>query len=332
MSEHDSVSSETGVEELPDQDTTESSLSTQYYHESVSSGQWDEEDADPDMKDQEEDGYDVATHGGGELEYVPGFDAEYALTEGLEDLDDCVDFEDEEFDLESLGTCCQEEYIQPESVCGRDDRVRIMNTTSLPWRMICVLIVKTANGGTSRCTGWFVGPHTVMTAGHCVYSHKAGGWAKQITVIPGMKDRRTRPYGSQTSTSFRSTNGWIKKKRSTEDYGCIILPNDTLGKRVGWFGVATLSAASLKNLLINNAGYPSDKTFGLWYNAGRIVGITATMLKYMIDTYNSQSGSPVFRRKNNKIHAVGIHAYGGCPNKAIRITKAVYQNILKWKK
>lgn len=315
-------------------------------HESVSSNDWNEDELELHTEDSsngntgspmagyhpeseadvEEDGFDIATHGGGEIESLPDFDAGYALTEGFSVLD-----EGEALDYAKVPPACQEVYDQPESVCGRDDRVKITRITSIPWRMICKLIITKANGGKSGCTGWFIGPRTVMTAGHCVYSHSNGGWARKIEVIPGLNGI-TKPYGSQVGTSFRSVTGWTKNMKSTHDYGCIILPNDTLGRRVGWFGFASLSNSSLKNLLANNSGYPGDKPFGTqWYNAGRISKVEARRLHYMLDTFGGQSGSPTWRLRNGKRHAIGIHAYGGCPNKSTRIIKPVFDNMKKWK-
>ncbi len=171
-----------------------------------------------------------------------------------------------------------------------------------------------------------------MTAGHCVYSHRAGGWAKKIEVIPGM-DASSRPFGSQIATSFRSVVGWTKSAKRNYDYGAIVLPNNTLGNRVGYFGFAALSSSSLKNLVVNNAGYAGDKPFGtLWYNAGRITRVTSRRLYYMIDTYGGHSGSPVWRLRKGQRHVVGVHAYGGCPNGATRIVKPVFDNMLKWRK
>ena len=86
------------------------------------------------------------------------------------------------------------------------------------------------------------------------------------------------------------------------------------------------------NMLINNAGYAGDKPFGtLWFNAGRITRVTSRRLYYMIETYGGHSGSPVWRFHNNQRHAGGIHAYGGCPNKAARITREVFNNMMNWK-
>lgn len=273
-----------------------------------------------------ENGHDIATHGGGTIEVVPGFDESFALTEGFPREEIPVSHE-----LAMLRYCCPEMEAPPESVCGRDDRVRIQATTRIPWRMICQLIITSRTGSMSRCTGWFIGPRAVMTAGHCVYSHSAGGWPKKIDVIPGLNST-LRPYGSLSSSSFCSVKGWVNKKKKEYDYGVIFLPNKSLGNRVGWFGFAALTDASLKNLLVNNAGYAGDKPFGtLWFNAGRITKVKTMQLEYMIDTYGGHSGSPTWRLRNNLRHAVGIHAYGGCPNASTRITASVFKNMKAWK-
>lgn len=260
-----------------------------------------------------------------EVENVTGFD-ESTLESAIGE--ESMPIEDEEFeDLEA------EEFGQ-ESVCGRDDRVRITGTTRLPWRWNCQILMTFKNGRRSRCTGWLIGPRTVMTAGHCVYSRGNGGWAKSIEVVPGMNGS-SRPYGSLVSRSFRSVKGWTNSGKSTHDYGAIILPNCRF-KNLGYFGFASLSANRLKNLLVNNAGYAGDKPFGtLWFNAGRIKNVTSRRLYYMLDTYGGHSGSAVWwlTKRNGRYqrYSVGVHGYGGCPNKAVRIVKPVFDNMSKWK-
>lgn len=257
-----------------------------------------------------------------EIELAAGFDMARALTEGMpfqapETYDDLVPAE-------------AAAYVSPETVCGADDRVRISPASAVPWRFICQLIITMPNGAGFRGTGWFIGPRAVMTAGHCVYSRAHGGWARRIEVIPGM-DSAARPFGSAVGTNFRSVTGWTGSADPNFDYGCIILPTP-LGNTTGYFGFASLTDASFNNLLLNNSGYPGDKPFGTqWFNAGRVSSITARKVYYMLDTFGGQSGSPVWRLSNGQRHAVGIHAYGGCPNSATRINSAVYNNMLAWK-
>lgn len=277
------------------------------------------EGAGPEMSSEEGAGNNRS----GEFEGPEGFDPSRAFNEGMPPsiITD---------ELESLTELHPAEY-GPESVCGRDDRVRISPAAAAPWRWIAQLIITFANGARSRCTGWFIGPRTVMTAGHCVFSRANGGWARSIEVIPGL-DVTNRPFGSQVGTSFRSVVGWTSNSDPNFDYGAIILPNRDLGNRVGWFGFASLNDASLQSLLVNNSGYPGDKPFGTqWFNAGRITNVTARKVYYMVDTFGGQSGSPVWRLLNGQRHAVGVHAYGGCPNSATRITLPVFNNMLAWK-
>lgn len=294
-------------------------------HESISHEAIEEEFPEDEFDQVDEDFQGHQTSG--EIESVTGFDPTHAINEGipLEILTE------EELDLREIEEL---EGMLPESVCGRDDRVKICPATAFPWRAVCKLIITTAAGGVGGCTGWFIGPRTVMTAGHCV--HGSGGWARRIEVIPGMCSS-SRPFGSQVGTSFRSVKGWVKDRDWRYDYGAIILPNNNLGNRVGYFGFARLSSATLRNLLVNNAGYAGDKPFGtLWFNAGRITRVTSRKIYYMVDTFGGHSGSPVWRYVYHngrwQRHGVGIHAYGGCPNSATRIVKPVFDNMLSWRK
>ena len=274
-----------------------------------------------------ENGRGPEIHGGGNLELVDGFDESLAMTDGFG-----AEHVPVEAALAALPRSCDLEFETPESVCGKDNRVHVTAVTKIPWRWVCQLIITRADGARSRCTGWFIAPRTVMTAGHCVYSHSAGGWAKKIEVIPGMNGS-FRPFGSATGTRFHSVRGWTKSRKPEFDYGCIILPKSKpLGKKTGWFGFAALPSQSLKNLLVNNSGYPGDKAFGTqWYNAGRLKKVTKRRLYYLIDTAGGQSGSPVWRYRKGQRHSVGVHGYGGCPNKAVRINAPVFKNMKSWK-
>ncbi len=220
-----------------------------------------------------------------------------------------------------------------EVVIGRDDRVRITNTTAYPWRTICSLLITARDGSRWIGTGWLVGPRAVITAGHVVYMHRHGGWARRIEVIPGRNGSR-RPYGSCTSSNLRSVKGWTRRKKRSHDYGAIILPRSCpYGSRLGYFGYANLSYFSLLGLKVNLSGYPGDKPRGTqWWHARRIKWVTARTIVYNIDSAGGQSGSPVWRLRNGKRHVVGIHTNGSISgNSATRIVKPVFSNIKKWK-
>jgi glutamyl endopeptidase len=126
--------------------------------------------------------------------------------------------------------------------------------------------------------------------------------------------------------------GWTEHTNPEFDYGAIILPNDELGNLVGWFGLEVLDDAALNGLLVNLSGYPGDKPFGTqWYMDESVMSVQSKRLFYMIDSFGGQSGSPVWRLRNGEYHAVGIHAYGGCPNGATRIDQETFNRLFDWK-
>ncbi|MDQ3938168.1 MAG: serine protease [Chloroflexota bacterium] len=221
-----------------------------------------------------------------------------------------------------------------ETVHGPDDRVQIQNTGDYPWRAHASLFMTAADGSGWIGSGTFIGPRTVLTAGHCVHVKGSGvpgrdGWMRQIQVMPG-RNGNTLPFGSKTSSTFRSVTGWTQSGNQEYDYGVIILPA-TFNN--GWFGFISLNDGDLVNTVGNIAGYPGDKPGGtLWYAARKIAAVGPRKVHYDIDTAGGQSGSGVYRFLNNDRHVLGIHAYGGATtNSGTRINGEVFNNLLSWR-
>jgi glutamyl endopeptidase len=221
------------------------------------------------------------------------------------------------------------------TVHGPDDRVQIANTGAYPWRAHCALLITARNDSQWLGTAWFVGPKTLITAGHCVFVRdpvEASGWVKSVTVMPG-RNGDTLPYGAVTvTTAIRTTQAWCNDGDPRMDYGCILLPTE-LGNTVGWFGYGNYSDSDLQDAAINISGYPGDKPDGTqWYDARAIASVEDWNLHYDIDTYGGQSGAPVIRVIDGARYAVGIHNYGGATmNSATRINGTVAANIKAWK-
>jgi glutamyl endopeptidase len=223
-----------------------------------------------------------------------------------------------------------------ETVHGVDDRVQITNTGIYPWRAHASLLITAADNSQWIGTGWFIGTHTLMTAGHVVYIKNSGvpgrdGWVKNILVMPG-RNGSTLPYGSVTSTNFRSVTGWTNDGSENYDYGAIIIPTN-LGNTTGWFGFGVYSDADLLASHVNISGYPGDKPAGTqWYDHHNVASVTSRKVYYDIDTFGGQSGSAVYRIINGGRYGVAIHAYGGATtNSGTRIVTPVFNNMVAWK-
>ena len=228
-----------------------------------------------------------------------------------------------------------------ETVIGVDERQRILDTNTAPWRMICALRMS-AGGGSAMGTGWLVGPRTIITAGHCVHSTEFfGGWAKEIEITPGRNGDEA-PFGRVVSKQFSSVDKWVKDADPDFDIGCIHL-SEPIGNTIGWFGLASLPANELEKCLLNISGYPADRGLGTeqYFEANRVLRVTDRRIFYDVDTYGGQSGAPVwiYQDGNTQPLAVGIHAYGvgGTPsifgitaNSAPRIIPEVLAQIQAW--
>lgn len=220
-----------------------------------------------------------------------------------------------------------------EVIIGPDNRVRIFNTAVYPWRAVCALKITAHDNSRWIGTGFLISPRTVITAGHCVYMHDHGGWAKSIEVIPGLNDA-ARPFKSGVSSNLRSVKGWTQSKNRNYDYGAIILPQSYRpGATTGVFGFGVKSDAYLRNSVLNLSGYPGDKGGNQqWFMALRTKSVSSRVITYDIDTFGGQSGAPVWIKVGNTRTVVGVHTNGASSgNSATRIVLPVFNNLQAWK-
>lgn len=216
--------------------------------------------------------------------------------------------------------------ITPKAIVGdTDSRYQITNTTSFPYSAIVSLDIVYSNGKTGSGTGFMIGENTVATAGHCVYSHDNGGWAKSISVTPG-KNGSNKPFGTAYATTLNSVNGWVQNNLIEYDYAVIEL-NTSIGNNSGWFGLSG-NDSSIKDSTVSIVGYAGDKSsYTLWKDIGKISVDKTRMIGYPIDTYKGQSGSPVYWYNSTYgYQAAGIHtrAYTSELNRGVKITSSVF--------
>lgn len=229
-----------------------------------------------------------------------------------------------------------------ESVIGHDERVRIVDTDLSPWRKICALQLVSPTGGTAVGTGFFVGPRTIVTAGHCVHHMPFfGGWVDHVLVSPGRNGDEF-PFGTVRANRVSALSNWVSNADPDFDIGCIHLDEDK-GLETGTFDFAALDDAQLQSHLVNVSGYPADLADGReqYFAANRILHVSDRRIFYDVDTFGGQSGSGVFIQQDSASEptVVAIHAYGtgGTPfhlgieaNSAPRILPEVFDVIRSW--
>jgi len=226
-----------------------------------------------------------------------------------------------------------------ESIIGKDDRTRILDTETNPWRRICALRIS-APTGVLVGTGWLAGPRTVMTAGHCVHHPQMSGWATSIEVSPARNGAHQPRVLS--STRFSTVDVWVNGNDPDFDIAAIHL-DEPVGDELGWFGVSSMPTSALTGFMVNISGYPADRGNGTeqWFNRNRVLRVSDRRVFYDVDTFGGHSGAPVFvyEEEGAEPRVVAIHAYGigGTPsdfgitaNSGVRIIPEVFDQIAAW--
>lgn len=224
--------------------------------------------------------------------------------------------------------------IVARTVFGSDHRVQVPDTTVYPYSAIADVSMTFQDGATSwGGTAWFIGPYTLMTAGHNVYSpDPTYDWAASIKVMPG-RDGGVLPFGWIMASNWDAAYGWKHGGDENFDYGVIVIPA-ALGNTVDWFGFHAMSDHGLLNTTANVCGYPGDKDDGttMWCDAEPISRVDEMNVYYETDTEGAMSGSPVYYEESGRAYAVAVHNYGGTSaNSGRRITDDVFEWMKAWK-
>lgn len=217
-----------------------------------------------------------------------------------------------------------------EVIIGEDDRVQITTTTQSPFNRICHLSITAGDGSSFLGTGFFIGPRTIITAGHCVYDPDHGGWPQHIVVSPG-RNGGDKPFGHFVATKFGSVEGWTGNQDRDCDYGVIHLSdNDSAPSQIGCFGYGIFPDEYLSSNQLHIAGYPGDQPSGtMMFHSRKALDVSSTTVVYDIDTVGGQSGSPVYD-ENRRV--VAIHTNGSSSgNSATRINESVFKNLSQWR-
>jgi V8-like Glu-specific endopeptidase len=198
------------------------------------------------------------------------------------------------------------------TLCGPEKR--FTNQIDLPCRRETCLLLISFPKAQAQATGFLVCKRLVLTAGHCVYDKKYGGWAKSIRVIPGAN-------GSTNNVPMFGINavsvaGWTIEKKEDYDYAGIQLPDNRVYEKAGGLiGLKAMEAGDLVNLPVWTLGYPiaMSPPYFQWNSlpVAQIPTVEALQFKHKCDTTAGNSGGPILLNSDTPI-AVGIHTCDGC--------------------
>ncbi|MBN1524915.1 MAG: trypsin-like serine protease [Spirochaetales bacterium] len=229
---------------------------------------------------------------------------------------------------------------------SRDDRTQVYDTTRFPYSNVCKLFITFPDGYTCTGSGSLCGDRAVMTAGHCVYDNKHGGWAASIRVVPGLNGTY-QPFGEAWGIHYWSCSGWTSDRNWEYDYGMITLDRN-LGRVAGWMGYCYVSDSYLTPTAQGwVSGYPGDRGGSAYqFEDSGTWAFAETHSNYILselDAMPGQSGAPLLIKSGSYANcAVGIFSSGykrttgfiwtstEYLNWFARITKARFNNFVNW--
>lgn len=192
------------------------------------------------------------------------------------------------------------ETSQPENpmvdrIIGTDDRGKITNTKVFPWKAVVRIEGNFVEGHFFKCSGWMLGPSTVVTAGHCVYSRSEQRFAYNVTIKPGYngEDPNSTPYGTCTTLTSKVLSPWFNNGDIGYDYGVYELAC-RVGAVTGNLGFRTTAGTGI-GIFEAVVGYPGDKGGEtMWSGGGSITSSNDLSFYYNNDMMGGQSGGPVW--------------------------------------
>lgn len=180
-------------------------------------------------------------------------------------------------------------------------------------RSTCKLIIKTKGYGDYVGTGFLVSNDTLLTASHCIYNTKFGGWMDYMIVMPSYGDSYTSGYyGSRTSSTVYVGNYLILPSNYLGDDWGLVKLNSAFS--IGYLSIVTYRSNSHVNRWIRVQGYPgSNPQTGASGNKTMYLttGVGATdKSDYLKDgtakVYSGMSGGPVLTYSSGTYYAAGI--------------------------
>ncbi len=225
-----------------------------------------------------------------------------------------------------------------------DTRLLITKTTLPPYRYICQLFLIMSDGKNYAGTGFFIGPKTIITAGHNVWDQFSDSQLdNEHVIISPARDGENFPFRPKFA-SFHpaevtlSYPGFSINDYATQHDYSILHTELPIGDETGYFGQgitgidkigSSILQGSLplpiKQMDLNICGYPGDRDDKkatrqyLSYNYGNEYLQDGKMISYFNDTFGGMSGSPIWIKRSPDRGGrvlVGVHSDHGVQAKA----------------
>jgi V8-like Glu-specific endopeptidase len=195
---------------------------------------------------------------------------------------------------------------------GRDGREQIHDTTTWPYSIHAHLRLEFGNQACGG-SGVIVGPHHLLTCGHCVYDFQKKILFDNISVYPALNGVVAPFFAKATKAYMFKT--WRDSGNQQFDMALLLL-DQPIGNYVGWGGLLSTADKDLEQESVNITGYPGDKGFKqMWSMSHTIKTVMPEQFDYIIDTHGGQSGSAVWINKWGMPMIVGVHTNGVHPNR-----------------
>ncbi|MEI5992946.1 fibronectin type III domain-containing protein [Candidatus Enterococcus mansonii] len=199
----------------------------------------------------------------------------------------------------------EENKPEGRAIIGKDERVRIMDTTKAPYSSIAFLSAGRVYGSST-----VIGKNKLLTAGHVVENVKTSWDISQVKVYPG-RNGYVKPFGSFDIESIDIHKYWSIGENRDFDIAVVTVKPNSNGQHIGEV-VPIVPVKDVANFPVGTRvsvpGYSEDKIGELWEGTGSVLSQTTYGLYYNADTLPGTSGAPIYNEKKELIGVNTSHS------------------------